>query len=226
MAYIRELKEHLFNNIRGILSQADSHDTLKELLNDDDDECNLEKYKVNLFIDNSNVKTSPIIYCENPSYYEMFGKIEYENELGVYTTNYTMIKKGVLHNANGGYLIINAENILKGSLTWDTLKKVISSKKLIFENIREQLGALPIKTIKPEPIPIDLKVILIGNEYIYRLLYAYDSEFKELFKLHVQLRTEVEKNKMITNRYYHYFDEVCHKKKGIVCSQVMEKMKC
>lgn len=211
MAYIRELKEHLFNNIREILSETGSHDTLKDLLSEDDDN-ELEKYKVNLFIDNSNVKTSPIIYCENPSYYEMFGKIEYENELGVYTTNYTMVKKGVLHNANGGYLIINAENVLKSSLTWDTLKKVIINKRLIFENIREQLGALPIKTIKPEPIPMDLKVILVGSEYIYRLLYAYDTDFKELFKLHVQLRTEVDKNKKIISRYYHYFDEVCQKK--------------
>ncbi|MCT4688646.1 ATP-binding protein [Vallitalea sp.] len=212
MGYIKELKEHLFKNIRNILSETDGHEILNSLLNDDEDD-NLEKYRVNLFIDNSNVKTSPIIYCDNPSYYEMFGKIEYENELGVYTTNYTMIKKGILHNANSGYLIINAENILNTALTWGTLKKVLINKKLIFENIREQLGTLPIKTIKPEPIPMDLKVILIGNERIYRLLYAYDSEFKELFKLHVQLNTEVEKNKKIIRKYYHYFDDVCDKKK-------------
>ncbi|GMQ63148.1 ATP-binding protein [Vallitalea maricola] len=212
IGYIKELKEHLFKNIRNILSETDGHETLNSLLNDDEDD-NLEKYRVNLFIDNSNVKTSPIIYCDNPSYYEMFGKIEYENELGVYTTNYTMIKKGILHNANSGYLIINAENILNTALTWGTLKKVLINKKLIFENIREQLGTLPIKTIKPEPIPMDLKVILIGNERIYGLLYAYDSEFKELFKLHVQLNTEVEKNKNIIRKYYHYFDDVCNKKR-------------
>ncbi|WP_304943309.1 ATP-binding protein [Vallitalea guaymasensis] len=212
IGYIKELKDHLFKNIRNILSETDSHETLNSLLNDDEDD-NLEKYRVNLFIDNSNVKTSPIIYCDNPSYYEMFGKIEYENELGVYTTNYTMIKKGILHNANSGYLIINAENLLNTALTWGTLKKVLINKKLIFENIREQLGTLPIKTIKPEPIPMDLKVILIGTERIYRLLYAYDSEFKELFKLHVQLNTEVEKNKKIIRKYYHYFDDVCDKKK-------------
>ena len=212
IAYIKELKDHLFLNIKNILSETDGNNTLKSLLNDDDED-NLEKYKVNLFIDNSNAKTSPIIYCDNPSYYEMFGKIEYENELGIYTTNYTMIKKGVLHNANSGYLIINAENILNSALTWSTLKKVLINKKLVFENIREQLGTLPIKTIKPEPIPMNLKVILIGNEYIYRLLYAYDNEFKELFKLHVQLNTEVEKNKKIISKYYHFFDDVCDRKK-------------
>lgn len=211
IAYIKELKEHLFLNIKNILSEDDSS-TLKSLLSDDEDD-NLEKYKVNLFIDNSNAKTSPIIYCDNPSYYEMFGKIEYENELGIYTTNYTMIKKGVLHNANSGYLIINAENILNSALTWSTLKKVLINKKLVFENIREQLGTLPIKTIKPEPIPMDLKVILIGSERIYRLLYAYDNEFKELFKLHVQLNTEVDKNKKIISKYYHFFDDVCDRKK-------------
>ncbi|GKX30489.1 ATP-dependent protease [Vallitalea longa] len=211
IAYIKELKDHLFLDIKNILSEDDSS-TLKSLLNDDEDD-NLEKYKVNLFIDNSNAKTSPIIYCDNPSYYEMFGKIEYENELGIYTTNYTMIKKGVLHNANSGYLIINAENILNSALTWSTLKKVIINRKLVFENIREQLGSLPIKTIKPEPIPMDLKVILIGNERIYSLLYAYDNEFKELFKLHVQLNTEVDKNKKIISKYYHFFDDICDRKK-------------
>ncbi|MCT4542522.1 MAG: AAA family ATPase [Vallitalea sp.] len=210
IAFVKEIKDHLFKDITNILSEEDSHETLKSLLNGDEDN-NLEKYKVNLFIDNSNIKTSPIIYCDNPSYYEMFGKIEYENELGIYTTNYTMIKKGILHNANGGYLIINVENIINSSLIWGTLKKVLINKKLVFENIRELLGTLPIKTIKPEPIPINLKIILIGSEYIYRLLYAYDNEFKELFKLHVQLNTDVVKNKNVISKYYHYFDEISNK---------------
>ncbi|MCT4597341.1 MAG: AAA family ATPase [Vallitalea sp.] len=210
MAYIRELKDHLFQNIKDILTESTCDETLKALLGDEESD-KLEKYKVNLFVDNSNVKGAPIIYCENPSYYEMFGKIEYENELGVYTTDYSMIKKGVFHNANSGYLIINVENIFKSPLTWETLKKVLISKKLVFENIREQLGALPIKTIKPEPIPIDLKVVLVGSEYIYRLLYAYDTEFKELFKLHVQLNTEVKKNKMTIKKYDNYFDDICDK---------------
>lgn len=208
--YIKELREDLMESLKNNIVVNDAKErTINLSLTDEDDEEFFDDYKVNLFVDHSVTNGCPIVHSRNATYYELFGKIEYSNEIGIYETDYTMIKKGMVHEANGGYLIINMENILNSSLSWENLKKILYTRQLVFENVRELFGALPIKTIEPEPIPLDLKVILIGNEFLYRILCSYDKEFNELFKIHVEFNDSVNKDKKVIKQYYNFFDSTC-----------------
>ena len=153
-----------------------------------------DKYNVNLLVDNRETKGAPVIVEINPTYYNLVGRAEYETRMGVVSTDFTMIKPGALHKANGGYLILNARDILTNIGAWEALKRVLKTKKLQIENLGEQYGVLAMASLKPEPIPINVKVILIGNPYIYQLLYNYDEDFRKLFKAHADFDVVMENN--------------------------------
>ena len=167
-------------------------------------------YKVNLFIDNSQLSGAPVIMDSNCSYYNMFGKLEYENSFGALKTDYTMIKPGLFHYANGGYIIIQAKDILTNSFVWDTLKKSLRIKELTIDNTREQSSGIPIISIKPEPIPLNIKIILLGNSNIYYGLLACDDDFRKLFRVKVEFEEEAPRdaaNILKTAQFIHTFCE-------------------
>ena len=152
-------------------------------------------YRVNLFIDNSNLEGAPVVADTNYSYHNIFGKLEYENYYGTLKTDYTMLKPGLLHIANGGYLVFQANDLLTNSLCYDALKKVLRSKTLGIENAADPRSSMVMISLKPEPIPLDLKVILIGDENIYQTLLAMDPDFRKLFKIKVEFADEAPLNK-------------------------------
>ena len=147
-------------------------------------------YRVNLFIDNSNLEGAPFVADTNYSYHNIFGKLEYENYYGTLKTDFTMLKPGLLHTANGGYLVFQANDLLTNSLCYDALKKVLRSKTLGIENAADPRSSMVMISLKPEPIPLDLKVILIGDENIYQTLLAMDPDFRKLFKIKVEFADE------------------------------------
>ena len=152
-------------------------------------------YRVNLFIDNSNSEGAPVVADTNYSYHNIFGKLEYENYYGTLKTDYTMLKPGLLHIANGGYLVFQANDLLTNSLCYDALKKVLRSKTLGIENAADPRSSMVMVSLKPEPIPLDLKVILIGDENIYQTLLAMDPDFRKLFKIKVEFADDAPMNK-------------------------------
>lgn len=141
------------------------------------------KFQVNLLVDNKNTQGAPVVVETNPTYYNLIGRVEYENRMGVVSTDFTMIKPGALHRANGGYLILNARDVLTNPLAWEALKRVLKTKQLYIENMGEQFGMITMASLKPQPIPVNVKVILIGNPLIYQLLFNYDEDFHKLFKI-------------------------------------------
>ena len=143
-------------------------------------------YRVNLFVDNSRLEGAPVIADTNYSYHNIFGKLEYENYYGALKTDFTMLKPGLLHIANGGYLIFQANDLLTNNLCYDALKKVLRSKQIGIENAADPRSSMVMISLKPEPIPLHLKVILIGDENIYQTLLAIDSDFRKLFKIKVE----------------------------------------
>ena len=147
-------------------------------------------YRVNLFVDNSNRDGAPVIMDSNYSFPNIFGMLEYENYYGALKTDHTMLKPGLLHLANGGYIIFQAKDLLSNSLCYETLKKALRIKELGIENINEQRASMLMISLKPEPIPLDLKVILIGNSNIYQTLLAMDSDFRKLFKIKVEFEDD------------------------------------
>ncbi len=147
-------------------------------------------YRVNLFIDNSNREGAPVIMDTNYSYHNIFGSLEYENYYGALKTDHTMLKPGLMQRANGGYIIFQAKDLLANGMCYEALKKALRVKELSIENATNQQNSMVLVSLKPEPIPLDLKVILIGNANIYQTLLAMDSDFKKLFKIKVEFEDD------------------------------------
>ena len=147
-------------------------------------------YRVNLFVDNSSKEGAPVIMDSNYSYHNIFGKLEYENFYGSLKTDHTMLKSGLLQQANGGYIIFQAKDLLSNMQCYESLKKALRVKELSIENVADQRSSMVMVSLKPEPIPLDLKVILIGNSDIYHTLLAMDSDFKKLFKIKVEFEDD------------------------------------
>ena len=119
----------------------------------------------------------------NPTHQNLLGRIEKEAQFGVLTTDFTMIRGGSLHRANGGYLVIPAEDLLRNIFTYEGLKRAIQNSEITIEEVGERLGFISTKSLRPEPIPLKAKIVLIGNPRLYHLLYALDVDFHELFKV-------------------------------------------
>ncbi len=157
----------------------------------------LTEYKVNVFIDNSNTNGAPIVYETQPHYVNLFGSIERELVMGAMVTNFTLISGGSICAANGGYLVVNVLDIFKFPLVWDTLKKVLENGQHRVEDIFQQYGYTSGVGLKPAPVDIDVKVIMIGPGYIYHLLYNIDPDFKKLFKIKADFDTVINSNNKI-----------------------------
>lgn len=153
-----------------------------------------DKYRVNLLVDNSKLEGAPVVIDFNPTYYNLMGKQEYENEFGTATTDFSMIKSGLFHQANGGYLILQAKDVLNNIQSWEALKRVLKTRQISIENIKEQMGMVTASTVKPEPIPAQIKIILVGSSYLYQLLYEYDEDFSKYFKIKVDFDEEMDRN--------------------------------
>ncbi|NLM58846.1 MAG: AAA family ATPase [Clostridium sp.] len=174
-----------------------------------------DKYKVNLLVDNSNLEGAPVIVDFNPTYYNLLGKLEYENEFGTMTTDYTMIKAGLFHQANGGYLILQAKDVLSNVQSWEALKRVLKTRQITIENMKEQMGLVAVSALKPEPIPLKVKVILVGSEYLHQALYEFDEDFKKLFKIKVDFDAEMERNEENVGKLAQFISSFCRRENAL-----------
>lgn len=150
-------------------------------------------YRVNLFVDNSHLEGAPVIMDSNYTFQNIFGKLEYENQYGIMKTDFTMIKPGLLQKANGGYIIFQAKDLISNPQCYENLKKVLQVKEVSIENNLEQRSSMMLVSLKPEPIPLDLKVIMIGNPEIYHTLLSLDDDFRKLFKIKVEFEEDAPK---------------------------------
>jgi len=169
------------------------------------------KYRVNVLVDNSGKKGAPIVHEPFPNYYNILGRIEKEAQMGMLVTDFTLITAGALHRANGGFLVIQVEELFKHPFAYEALKSALKSGKIQIEDIGERFGIVATKSLKPEPIPCKVKVILLGDPIYYHLLYYYDPEFKEIFKVKAQFDTEMERNEGNIRHYASFISYLCRK---------------
>ncbi|HUS58857.1 MAG TPA: ATP-binding protein [Planctomycetota bacterium] len=141
------------------------------------------RYIVNVIVDNSDQEGAPVVVESNPTYYNVMGRIEHKAQFGAMVTDFTMIKAGALHRANGGYLVIEAHDLLTQFLSYDALKRSLKNRRIKIEEITEMFRMISTVTLEPEPIPLDVKVIIVGLPYIYYLLHRLDEDFRKLFKV-------------------------------------------
>jgi lon-related putative ATP-dependent protease len=142
----------------------------------------LRRYQVNVLIDNSASKGAPVVYEDNPTYSGLIGRIEHIAQMGALVTDFMLIKPGALHRANGGYLMLDARKVLMQPFAWEGLKRALSAREIRIESLGQALSLVSTVSLEPEPIPLNLKVVLLGEPLLYYLLSEYDPEFSELFK--------------------------------------------
>lgn len=177
-------------------------------------EVSFVRYAVNVIVNNKETKGAPVVFESNPTYLNIFGRIEYKVQYGMALTDFSMIRGGSLHRANGGYIVINALDLLRNIFSYDALKRSIKNKELKIEDVWEQYRLLSTTAIKPEPIPLDVKVILIGNPYIYYLLYNLDEEYRELFKVKADFDSRMDRTPENVEKYA-LFVASCQKEENL-----------
>ncbi|TYP52493.1 Lon protease family protein [Thermosediminibacter litoriperuensis] len=213
IAYVKAVKEDIIKNLAVIRADAREKGEAQENSTGTGQAVPREdffiRYKVNLFVDNRATKGAPVIFETNPTYYNLFGKIEGRAFFGTVVTDFTMIKSGAVHRARGGYLVLQAEDLFKDPFAWDTLKRTLKNGEARVENIGEQYRAVPTVTLKPEPIPLDVKVIIIGSPFIYYILNDYDEDFRKLFKVKVDFDIEMERNPVNMKHYASFISHIC-----------------
>ncbi len=174
-------------------------------------ETPFKKYEVNVIVDNSNVSGAPVVLEFNPTYQNLFGRVEKEAQFGALVTDFTMIRGGSLHKANGGYLILPVEELLRNPFSYDGLKRALKNEHIIIEEAEERLGFITTKSLKPEPIPLRVKVILIGDPYLYQQLYILDVDFNQLFKVKADFDTTMDRTEENTQQYAAFVCTLCQK---------------
>jgi len=154
----------------------------------------LARYKINLLIDHSDRKGVPIVFEENPSYSNLICRVEHVSQFGALVTNFTLIRAGALHKANGGYLIIEARKIKKDHKAWEGLKRALYARKIEIESIEHLSESVQPISLEPMPIPLDVKIILLGDRHHYYSLTNHDPDFGELFKVAVDFDEQIERS--------------------------------
>jgi lon-related putative ATP-dependent protease len=157
-----------------------------------DREADLSRYRVNVLVASGELTGAPVVVERNPTYYNLLGRIDYRVQFGAMVTDFHQIKAGALHRANGGFLLLNALDVLRNPFAWEALKRALLTGEIRIEGLGEQLSALPTATLRPEPVTLATKVVLIGSRELYHLLYALDEDFRELFKVKVDFAPEMD----------------------------------
>ncbi|MBI1910484.1 MAG: AAA family ATPase [Deltaproteobacteria bacterium] len=172
-------------------------------------EPTFDRFRVNLIVNNKDTEGAPVICETNPTYYNLFGRVEYKVQLGVATTDFTMIKAGSVHKANGGYLIVNALDVLKNIFVYDSLKRMIKNGEVRIEDVWEQYRLVSSTTLKPSPIPSKIKIVLIGEPFIYYILHNLDNEYRKLFKVKADFDNVMPNDASNVEKYAHFVATRC-----------------
>ena len=175
----------------------------------------LERYEVNVLVTNDPENGAPIIEEANPTLDKLTGEIEHQAQMGALVTDFSMIKAGALHHANGGFLIIEALQLLLRPFAWEALKRALRNKHVRIESLSDQYRFVSTVTLEPEPVPLDVKVVLIGNPFIYYLLYEHDEDFGKLFKVQADFSTEIDRDDDALQQYVQFIAHVA-KRDGLL----------
>ena len=153
-----------------------------------------KRYQVNVLVDRKEAEGAPVVYEDHPMYGNLVGRVEHLSQWGALVTDFTLVKAGALHRANGGYLLLDAYRLLVQPFAWDSLKRVLRSREIRIESVGQMLGLVSTVSLEPEPIPLDVKVVLFGERQLYYLLCEYDPDFAELFKVAADFEDEIDRN--------------------------------
>ena len=211
-AYLEDVKEDILEHLDDFKAQEEQAPPLP-FMKLPKTEPIFTRYTVNVLVNNKDCKGAPCIFESNPTYFNLFGRIEHKFQYGIALTDFSMIKAGSLHKANGGYIVINALDLLRNIFAYDSLKRAIRNKEIKIEDVWEQYRLISTTTLKPEAMPLDVKVILVGNPYLYYLLYNLDEEYRELFKVKADFDSRMVRTEGNINKYASFVTTLCREEK-------------
>jgi lon-related putative ATP-dependent protease len=211
-AYLKDVQNDILDNIAQFVTRGEPQEQtpfsvpwMKE--------AKFRKYEVNVIVDNSDAKGAPVVMEFNPTYQNLFGTTEKEAQFGALVTDFTMIRGGSLHKANNGYLIIPVEELLRNPFSYEGLKRALRDERIVIEEPQERFGFVSTKGLKPQPIALSIKVVLIGNPYLYQQLLTLDLEFTELFKVKAEFDTTMNSTEENVKQYAAFVCTICEKEK-------------
>lgn len=211
-AYLKEVQSDILDNLAQFVRRGEPQQQLPFQV-PWMKEAPFRKYEVNVIVDNSGVKGAPVVMESNPTYQNLFGRTEKEAQFGALVTDFTMIRGGSLHKANNGFLIIPVEEILRNPFSYEGLKRSLRDGNIVIEEPQERFGFISTKSLKPEPIPLNVKVILIGDPYLYQQLFILDTDFSELFKVKAEFDTTMARTEENVQHYTAFVCTLCQKEK-------------
>lgn len=210
VTHIRSMRDDMLEHIDETRAKAD-----KDESEDSKDPWRRErpfaKYEVNIVVDNSGLKGAPVVSELNPTYHDLIGRIEKEAHMGALRTDFTLIRAGSIHRANGGYLVLPVGEVLRNPFAWDGLKRAIRNEEICIEELGERMGFVSTRGLQPEAIPLNVKVILIGNPMFYHLLYNQDEDFNELFKVKADFDVQMDRTEENMRDYVAFVRTLCQK---------------
>lgn len=211
--FLDEVKADILDNVQAILkSQNPSQQGMAQMMQGGgqqggrqmsqqqgggtsvDDNSLLQRYQVNVLVDHRDTEGAPVIYENNPTYKNLIGRVEYQSQMGALKTDFSMIKPGALHKANGGYLMIDVRRVLLEPFAWEGLKRMLKSGKLTIESMGESYRLISTVSLEPSAVDLDIKVVLLGERLVYYLLCEMDPDFQTLFKVEADFADEVDRN--------------------------------
>jgi lon-related putative ATP-dependent protease len=210
--YLEEVKEDVLEHLDDFKPQEEQPPQLP-FMKLPRTEPTFTRFTVNVFVNNKDCKGAPCIFESNPTYYNLFGRIEHKIQFGIAITDFSMIKAGSLHKANGGYIVINALDLLRNIFAYDALKRAIRNKEVKIEDVWEQYRLISTTTLKPEGIPLDVKIILVGDPYLYYLLYNLDEDYRELFKVKADFDSRMDRTDKNIHKYASFIASMCREEK-------------
>ncbi len=173
----------------------------------------MERYRVNILVNNAETHGAPVITEANPTIEALTGEVEHQTHMGALVTDFTMIKPGALHRANGGYLVLEAHQLLQRPFAWDALKRALKSDQVCIESLRDQLRFISTVSLEPAAIPLNVRVILVGSLWLYYLLYEYDEDFRKLFKVKADFGTQMDRTRHAARQYAAFVGQMCRQEK-------------
>lgn len=214
--YLRALQKDVNDNLADFLGAEEKEEEpqpVPALPGGQSPSALLRRYAVNLLVDASDLTGAPVIYESNPSYLNLVGRVEQMATMGALITDFTLIKPGVLHRANGGYLILDALKVLANPYAWEGLKRALQFHEIRIESPWQMMNLTTTISLEAQPIPLDLKVVLVGDRNSYYLLSQYDPDFDELFKVAADFSDELVRDEENERRYAHLIASIVRREK-------------
>ncbi len=198
--YLGQVRQDVIDHVEIFKGEGEQAGPLAQMMAASQ-EAGLNRYKVNVVVDSCQQRGAPVIIESNPTYYNLIGEVQQEAQFGALVTDFTKIRAGAFHRANGGYLIMDARDVLLNPFAWDAVKRVLKDGQISIEEMGQQFRLFTTTTLEPEPIPADVKVVLIGEPLIYYLLFEYDEDFKRLFKVKADFGADVSREEATVAQY-------------------------